>query len=227
LLALNLQIPPNKAEKDLKNIRSAFYSRDIDVKQPLFPAEDNELPLEMLGTKTADGYFVNRAAYILAYPLDPFAKRWSEEKRGYRFITHPLGGRSYGCGIFVSRGPDRDWDIDRLPLNSEVYKIAPVPNDAQSIMRFPERDQMDSPHYWPKDGRYTYYMSGSGEKIYGETYKVRALPDGENPKYPTDLTREEVVNYLNKHNVSIYDPTNGIWSDGDIVIFYNIERDKD
>jgi hypothetical protein len=69
------------------------------------------------------------------------------------------------------------------------------------------------------NGRWTenveYYISEGGQRVDVPAFDIAILP--KDPKTQGWLTMPQLIEYFAKNNIAIYDPTNGLISDGDII----------
>ncbi len=101
--------------------------------------------------------------------------------------------------VIASRGPDGDVDLDRLPYRTELL---PAIRTAEG--------------WWRAEAE---FLDSDGKRRENTTVSVRLLP----PLRRTGgLSQRDLLDVLAGHGISLYDPTNGSVSDGD-VFFSNIQ----
>jgi hypothetical protein len=203
-----VEIPRRQAKKlerardDMRLLLTAINSIDIDKTTKLDAVEGNALPPEI----TAPRHSSPRPL------IDPFG----DGAETYRFVATAGCDHSEGVNLFASRGPDGDWDVDKM---ERFPRYAPVvmPSDAHRLRTV--RDGERVLHKWEEGAALagvSWYTLANGERFEFE-------PVGDNLAFPPHAARDRWkfdAAYLAARGIHQYDPTNGAYSDGDIYVFY-------
>jgi len=183
---------------DLRKLQIAIAACATVDCYELYPPRGNYLPSGL----------TTPMAYLNMLPMDPF----SPQRETYRYICQEGWGHASAC-LIASRGPDGDWDVERLPDRMKIHegrwlsgrvKVKTVEYD------WPEQ-HLTSPQPF---GNVEYYITEDGRRVDVPEYEVIMLPKKQREGI---LGMKEIFQHFLKNNVAIYDPTNGLKSDGDII----------
>jgi type II secretory pathway pseudopilin PulG len=185
--------------QDLRSCRVAIEASFVDDYHDLHPARGNYLPV----------WLTTPRAYLATLPVDPF----SPTGKTYRYFDQGL--RSNPTYVIASCGPDGDCDLDRLPDRIKIH-------EDQLLSGRLTIQQAHLPNKWSRDRLYLlwvdnvrYYVDETGQRIDVPQHELAVLPLGKTRQGA--LSHAELIAHLTKNNIAIYDPTNGLRSDGDIV----------
>jgi hypothetical protein len=197
-LWLNSKITKTNAE--LKTVQIGLESLFVDDCSDTMPLQGNYLTFKL----------TTPVAYIKSLMKDPF----SPTNEYIRYVNQE--GRANGTQyLLVSRGPDKDWDIDRLPDKIRYHERRILPIDTIKLKTDESNDIENAKEGWNRE-HVEYVILKKGTKIECPMIEVFALPTtGKNQGW---FTQPELIEYLAKSNIAIYDPTNGLRSDGDIMV---------
>lgn len=211
--AISLKV--ERARQNVDAVSEALMQWDIDVKTPLTPDEGNYFAWHFLTTPIA---YIAGASTPLRDPFSPSGEE-------IRFVTSPEGHYG-GFAIIASRGPDGDWDIDRLPMREEIYANAIASPNAKStsivfIWGDGRPDEMAVKPGLPYPRVLAFTMQ-SGEVVDGRKISVISLPPRMEiaQRLRTVPIEPARLEFLVELGVLPYDPTNGLVSDGDLMAFY-------
>jgi hypothetical protein len=197
-LWLNSKITKTNAE--LKIVQIGLESLFVDDCSDTMPLQGNYLTFKL----------TTPVAYIKSLMKDPF----SPTNEYIRYVNQE--GRANGTQyLLVSRGPDKDWDIDRLPDKIRYHERRILPTDTIKLKTDESNDIENAKEGWNRE-HVEYVILKKGTKIEYPMIEVFALPTtGPNQGW---FTQPQLIEYLAKNNIAIYDPTNGLRSDGDIMV---------
>jgi hypothetical protein len=214
--AARLEGKLDRVRADFLQFREATAAMQVDKGQFPYTQPGNRLPPSM----------TTPIPYMTTLPRDPF----SPSGEFYRMVTQDAANHwTMHRTLFVSRGPDGDWDIDKLP-RSERWAGMIRPNGMMSA----KSSELEEPTaIWANslpDAEYVLLEDGS--RVEGTLIPdAIMLPTfrGNDVGVPMRANGIETSNYLVEHGVSPYDPTNGAYSDGDLVLsipeaeYYEVE----
>lgn len=191
---------------DFQEIHAAFYSVGVD--KVAFPHTWTGNYLSPVLTTPLP--------YLRSLPNDPF----SPAGELYKLASQPwpLGTGFFMRTVVVSRGPDGDWDIEKLPRSPRWASMLHQPDMAQ--VHLATGQVLKSWNFSIPDVEF--YLREDGTRVEGTLIPdaIMLPEDTAGKDYPILANRVELSNYLTKHGVSQYDPTNGLWSDGDMILVY-------
>lgn len=187
----------------LREVRVALETNFVDDCGNTDPAEDNYLPAKL----------TTPIAYMSKLPSDPFSRAGET----FKYVNQDNAGNATEY-LLVSRGPDGDWDVDKIRERHAVqprawpdeHKWSSFVYESTGSLRTSDR-LLDDP-YWR--GKLAYIELKTGERFRVHLYDVRSLPKPEPSRW---LGAEEMQKFLEASGVHVYDPTNGLMSDGDII----------
>jgi hypothetical protein len=157
--------------------------------------------------------FTTPIAYLRTLLVDPFG----HDGELYRAVSQSPRLASFTRTIYVSRGPDGDWDIEKLPRSPRWAGQSFSP-DMATYKSATTDDGPTAPWGWTLP-EVEYYTLKSGARVEGTLIPdAIMLPDMEEKWRLAPVA--DALAYLLKHGVEQYDPTNGAYSDGDIYVFY-------
>ncbi|MFB3896889.1 MAG: hypothetical protein ACE14V_11375 [bacterium] len=192
-----------KTYANLKTVQTGVEAHFVDNCSDMMPLKGNYLT----------PYLTTPVAYIKSLMRDPFSP--SNETIKYVNQEHRGNGTQY---LLVSRGPDKDWDIDRLPDKIRYHEGKILPENIKQLKVDDDNEVRNFKgnigHGWCE--HVEYIVLSSGERIDYPMIEVFALPTtGQNQGW---FTHPQLIEYLAKSNIAIYDPTNGLRSDGDMLV---------
>jgi hypothetical protein len=187
-----------KTAADLKTVQIGLEGHFVDACNDFMPLKGNYLPPGL----------TTPVAYIKSLMKDPF----SPTGETIRYVNQE--GRANGTQyLLVSRGPDRDWDIDRLPDKIKYHEGKMLSIDVHKVkINDEDKEHSATSGYWYEHVQYIVLQNGT--KIEYPMIEVYALPT----TGPGWFTQPQLIEYLAKSNIAIYDPTNGLRSDGDMMV---------
>jgi len=154
-------------------------------------------------------------AYMESLPRD----RFSPTAEILRYVQTQGAGNGARF-LIISRGPDRDWDIDRLRTRATCYRPIGVGTDVVAY-------RPEGALAWVDGRPYIYLNAGNTVKVAAlkyadgreetvQTFESLSLGTKEDRYAP--MTESSVQEKLARDGISIYDPTNGARSDGDLIV---------
>lgn len=186
-----------KTMADLKTVQIGLESLFVDDCSDTMPLQGNYLTPKL----------TTPVAYIKSLMIDPF----SSTKETIRYVNQE--GRANGTQyLLVSRGPDRDWDIDRLPDKIRYHEGLMTPENISLLKIDGQEERRNLGGSWCE--HVEYIVLSNGKRIDYPMIEVYALPTTS----PGWFTQPQLIEYLAKSNIAIYDPTNGLRSDGDMMV---------
>lgn len=189
----------------LRQVAIGVEAEFVDNCGELVPGEDNRLPAQLT---TPLGYVSSRDF------RDPFSRDgeplqyYNQEGRG--------NGTMY---VLASRGPDGVLDMANLPERLEMprpvaaFQLGLKGRDVTLKLSRDATETRFLSHYWCLDVEY--FIDSIGNKVTNTSMTVRLLP--KDAKTGGWLKREDLVAHLLAQGCTVYDPTNGLRSTGDII----------
>jgi hypothetical protein len=196
----------DQVKADQRKIIVAAESWFVDNCNHLDSANENYIPPRL----------TTPIAYLPKLPKDPF----SQSGETYRHISE-IGRANSAVYYIVSQGPDRDWNIDRLPLtatkddvyyfNSDVVAYRAVNNE-----EFIENTEYNESEYGIWKSFVGEVKKADGSTLYVGQKTILALPSPSENESSYESYHQFFATYMQYNNIPTYDPTNGLRSNGDI-----------
>lgn len=190
-----------KTTAELKTVQIGLESLFVDDCSDTMPLQGNYLTPKL----------TTPVAYIKSLMQDSF----SPTGEPIRYVNQE--GRANGTQyLLVSRGPDKDWDIDRLPDKIKYHEGRVLPTDTLKLKTDELKEIRDAKEggWWCEHVEYVILQNGT--KIDYPMIEVFALPiTGPNQGW---FTKPQLIDYLAISDIAIYDPTNGLRSNGDMMV---------
>jgi hypothetical protein len=189
------------ARADLKNANVALLTYFVDICNDLYPDPKNYLSHQL----------TTPVGYLKALPLDPF----SRSGETFRYVNQESGGNCT-CYVLASRGPDGDWDVERLPLRFKVHEGRELQGQVRYVASYDRSEQFQNFKEPVWVDQVKYYIKDD-KRVDVPQYELMGLP--KRGAVPDSFLRTSMTLYLAQNGIAVYDPTNGLKSDGDIVIW--------
>ncbi len=189
------------AEELLREGAVAVESKFIDDCGAQLISEFNYFPAEL----------TTPIGYLKSPLLDPFGKNGEV----LHFINQPdhVNGSNY---LIVSRGPDGDLDLSSWPHKEQYYAPLQLPPGTALLYKPDILSTKTATQEKSYAGFWTHHAQSytlDGVEKTNRSVSVSTIPHS----LERGSSVDPFVEYLVDHDISIYDPTNGLYSDGDII----------